>query len=707
MYEQIKTEIQKSYTSFLNKAGFKARFPQKLMMAKIANALADVEEDAEFNLLDKNPLALIEAGTGVGKTLAYLLTGINFALAKQKKLVVATATVALQEQIVFRDLPNILEKTDLDIKFALAKGRARYVCLAKLSSMTTQRENYLSTDLMPAPSDGEEAVLEKLLTLFSSGEWDGDRDSLDFSPAGVWQKLTADNRSCTKKRCPFFLKSCPYYRAREEIEKATVIIANQNLLLTDLSLGGGVLLPPPKQSIFVIDEAHNLPQKALSAFTATYRIKVGLNIHKSLHQELPKLSKAISKENHIVKNIIPLINKVGESVSHLEFLLQSVENMGFENAKSNFVRMFREDFSKSFLNLCSQIKGLFFDLKQRSERLLDDIKELPDETYNLQAWFTTLEVFIGNLERGLSLFDYFTNFEEEQELPIARWIDLHQEKELDFELSASPVLASEALRKYFWSEAYAAILTSATLSAPSLRNARSFEHFLESSGLPEWTKTYSLPSPFDYQNNSVLFIPKIALVPTLKNNAEVDLMTLDYLQNILQKEVVSALVLFNSRLQMQRVLAILPQDLADLVLTQDDSSKQDILQKHKQKIDLGERSILFGLASFAEGIDLPGDYLQEVAIIRLPFSHPEDPIKQSLKDWFEKQGRNFFFEEVLPETGLKLIQACGRLIRSETDKGRIVILDRRLVSTNYGNTLRASLPPFKFIAENPLPPKTP
>lgn len=699
MYEDIKAEIQKSYTSFLNKTGFKARLAQKQMIAHIAKSLASVEENEEFELSGKNALALIEAGTGVGKTLAYLLAGISFAKYKQKKLVVATATVALQEQIVFRDLPNILENTDLEIKFALAKGRARFVCLAKLSSMTTQRDSYLSTDLMPNPTSSEETVLEKLLELFSSGQWNGDRDNLGFSPGSVWQKLTADNRSCTKKRCPFFLKSCPYYRSREEIEKATVIIANQNLLLSDLALGGGFLLPAPKESIFIIDEAHNLPQKALSSFTASYRLKTSLGLFKSLEQELPKLSKAISAEKHIVKNIIPLTRQVSQALGNLEFLLKSVENMGFENLNSNFVRLFREDFNASFLNSCIQIQTTFFDLKQRSERILEYIKELSEETYNLQAWFTTLEIFIGNLERGLALFSYYTEFETDESLPIARWIDIHKEKELDFELSASPVLAKDALQKYLWNQAYAAILTSATLSAPSIKNGKTFEHFLENSGLPNWTKAYSLASPFDYKNNSLLFVPKIALIPTYENKSQLDLMTLDYLENVLQKEVLSTLVLFNSRAQMQRVVEILPKELADLVLTQDDFSKQDILEQHKEKIDLGERSILFGLASFAEGIDLPGDYLQEVAIIRLPFSHPEDPIKQTLKDWFEKQGRNFFFEEVLPETGLKLIQACGRLIRSENDKGRIVILDRRLVSARYGNNLRASLPPFSFKAE--------
>lgn len=700
MYEDIKAQIQKSYTSFLENTGFKPRLAQKQMMAHIANRLADIEEDADYNLLGENPLVLIEAGTGVGKTLAYLLTGISFALAKQKKLVVATATVALQEQIVFRDLPNILKNTDLNINFALAKGRGRYLCLAKLSSMTTQRENYLSTDLMPVPTSSEEVVLEKLLTLYSSGEWDGDRDTLDFSPGIVWQKLTADNRSCTKKRCPFFLKSCPYYRAREEIEKASLIITNQNLLLTDLALGGGVLLPAPKQSIFVIDEAHNLPQKALNTFTASYKLKLGISLHKSLEQELPKLSKAISKEKHIVKNIIPILNRIATSIGNLEFLLQIIENMGFDAKKTNFVRLFKEDFSADFLNSCLKISKVFFDLGQKLDTLLEDIKDLPEDAYNLQGWFTSLDIFIGNLERGVALFDYYINFELETQLPIARWVNLESNKELEFELSASPVLASEALRKYFWDQAYGVILTSATLTTLSSNNAKSFAHFLQNSGMPNHTKSYALSSPFNYQKNSLLFVPKTALVPMQENANELDLMVVDYLNNILQKEVVSALLLFNSRLQMQRVFELLPEDLAAIVTTQDDSSKQDILQNHKERIDLGERSILFGLASFAEGIDLPGDYLQEVAIIRLPFSHPDDPIKQSLQDWFQKQGRNFFFEEALPEAGLKLIQACGRLIRSETDTGRIVILDRRIISKSYGNKLLASLPPFKFVAEN-------
>jgi len=161
----------------------------------------------------------------------------------------------------------------------------------------------------------------------------------------------------------------------------------------------------------------------------------------------------------------------------------------------------------------------------------------------------------------------------------------------------------------------------------------------------------------------------------------------------------AVLVLFSSRRQMNDVYFQVDRELREDIMTQDDFSKQELIKKHKTKIDEGERSILFGLASLSEGVDLPGDYLTHVVIAKIPFSVPNDPLEESISEWLESQGRNPFMEVSVPDASLKLIQACGRLIRTEQDTGQITILDNRLITRRYGNLIINSLPPYRRISE--------
>jgi ATP-dependent DNA helicase DinG len=249
------------------------------------------------------------------------------------------------------------------------------------------------------------------------------------------------------------------------------------------------------------------------------------------------------------------------------------------------------------------------------------------------------------------------------------------------------VLAAAALADRLWSECFAAVLTSATLTALGR-----FDFLQQHCGLPGSTVYHRIASPFTYHEAAKLRIPRKGFDPS--DNAAHTQAISELLPRLLTAKS-GALVLFSSRRQMLDVLGLLPSAFRQQVLCQDDFSKQELLKLHKQTVDRGQTSVIFGLASLAEGIDLPGAYCTHVVIAKIPFPVPTDPVDATLGEWVKEQGRNPFQEISVPEAALRLIQASGRLLRQESDTGTITILDERLVTKFYGKAILDSLPPYQ------------
>ena len=243
------------------------------MIAEIARALGSVTSDSEGRRISDPAVTVIEAGTGTGKTVGYVLPAVVMAQAKKKRLVISTATVTLQEQIISKDLPDIIVKAGLKFSFTLAKGRGRYACLSKLDRLLQEEEATASLMDMFA-YDGYSleddksslALYQKMLDEFASSKWEGDRDSWpDALEDQRWRMITTDHAQCSGRRCGYF-KQCPFYKARQDLEQADVIVTNHDLVLADLALGGGAILPDPKDTVYVFDEGHHLPDKAIDHF---------------------------------------------------------------------------------------------------------------------------------------------------------------------------------------------------------------------------------------------------------------------------------------------------------------------------------------------------------------------------------------------------------------------------------------------------------
>lgn len=705
--DDTKNQIQQAYRDFLAGRGIRARYGQRLMIAEIAKYVSAIEAN-DGERTSPPSACVIEAGTGTGKTLAYLLAMIPLARQLGKKLVISTATVALQDQIVGRDLPDLKQHSKLNFSWTLAKGRGRYLCLSRLESKLHEHGQG-DSETMPlflleepsAEAGDNRQFMEELLASYASREWDGDRDHWPGGiPDDTWRQVTTDHRQCTNRHCGYF-DSCAFFAARGYQENADVIVANHDLVLADLTLGGGAILPRPEETLYVFDEAHHLPDKALSHFAASLSLQGTRQWLKQLSQVLARIVPFVPPGTGPAK----VVENIGAAARELDPLLDGAyqhlvtETPWSEDDREDaghyrFPQGQIDPGFKAIVDTCvitsTTLVRHLNSLLEELEKGFDDRKESDLDRSTAEAWYPAIGTLQNRAEGGLRLWQSFAAKDEGQGPPMARWLQREfWESGDDITLYSSPVLADNLLYTRLWSRAFGVVLTSATLTALGR-----FDRLRQRAGLPEESQYVVVPSAFRYAEMATVEVPANAVDPS--DAAAFTDSLVKALPDIWRDEQ-AVLVLFTSRRQMHDVRDLLAPQFPDLIVTQDDMSKAAVLAHHRERIDRGDTSILFGVASFAEGIDLPGAYLRHVIITRLPFSVPNDPIEASLAEWITVRGGNPFMEISVPDASIRLIQAAGRLLRTEDDRGRITILDRRIVSRRYGRLLLDALPPFRRV----------
>ena len=701
--DDLKDTIRDAYNALMESKQLTPRWGQRQMIAEIANTLARIPGPGEGPA--KEPaVCVIEAGTGTGKTIAYAVTAIPMARAMNKRLIVATATIALQEQFIHKDLPDIKHHSGLDFTYALAKGRRRYVCLSKLDRLLAEGQGETGMlalypeDVSAASSAEAMPVYHGMIDALGRGQWDGDRDNWpDTIAEEVWYPVTTDHAQCTGRRCPN-ISQCSFFKARDELQNADIIVTNHDLTLADLALGGGAILSPPEDSIYIFDEGHHLPDKALSHFSSFCRLHTTAawlqDSKKALAQGAPLLGSLDSLERLLQK----LPAEMDETVTSLQnaeqLVAQWFEGVDPQGARDDPQLRFEhgvvpENLQRLAQSLASQFQSLASALA-RMEAVLEDALDddfLGLDKSEIETWHINLGGMLGRAEGAQALWQAYAEGREAATPPVARWITmLTGDGQYGFDLRSSPVLAEQILEENLWQRAAGVIITSATITA-----LNSFERFILHSGAPREGNYKQVASPFDYAN-AVFSVPPLDSEPgDAQAHTEAIIDRLPQLLNPAE----GALVLFSSRRQMLDVYEGVAGAMADRILMQGDYSKQEILRRHRERIDSGDGSVIFGLASFAEGVDLPGDYCRHVVIAKIPFAVPDSPLEAALAEWVESQGRNPFMEISVPDAALRLVQAAGRLLRTETDTGRVTLLDRRIVSKRYGRAILDSLPPFR------------
>ncbi|WP_025732964.1 ATP-dependent DNA helicase DinG [Carnimonas nigrificans] len=708
---ETKEEIQGAYRQLLDGLKLKPRYGQKLMIAEIARTLGSIEADSEGLRVGNEHICVLEAGTGTGKTLAYLLAALPVARAANKRLIVSTATVALQEQVLHQDLPALKQHAGIPFSYALAKGRGRYLCLSRLEQVLDGTQVNPTMSLfereLAAPNEQLGELAQELAGEYANGRWEGDRDSW---PEPIndrdWRQLTIDHRQCTNRRCGHF-SACAFFRARRKVEEADVIVVNHDLVLADLALGGGMVLPAPKESFYVFDEAHHLPDKALDHFHHRLPLHGAGRWISLLKRSLTEMNAALGKQAVIGR----LLATIPDALATIEPRLTEVLGVagGFEQALpalqgENTTRRHRFEMGRvpvEFRELTATLVSAFAALCKSLDGMLEILRESldPDKSTGLarevaEEWLPLVAMLHGRANDAFALWQAFSEPDVEPEQPPqARWIEFQSGRDNggdEVVIAASPVSAAHTLAQHLWGRCFGAVLTSATLTALG-----GFERFQERAGLANRYRYQRLPSSFDY-SRAVLSVPQSAVDPAQRDQHERSI--IDFVRDLGSDEAV--LVLFSSRRQLRAVEQALFDDTATrerakAILIQDHLPRRELLERHRKRIDDGEGSIIFGLASFAEGVDLPGRYLRHVVITRLPFSVPDDPVGATLSEWIESRGGNAFMRITVPDASIRLVQACGRLIRKEQDEGMITILDRRIVTKRYGKALLDSLPPFR------------
>ncbi|TVP58176.1 MAG: ATP-dependent DNA helicase DinG [Halomonadaceae bacterium] len=712
-----KVSIQQAYRAVLAGKGVQARYGQRLMIAEIARYLGEI---TEHDGLRTSPArtCVLEAGTGTGKTLAYLLAAIPVARKLGKNLVLSTATIALQDQIVHKDLPDLKAHSDLKFTWALAKGRGRYLCLSRLESRLHAEGASDSESLPLFMMDGPaadvaetRAFYEQLFADYAARKWDGDRDHWpEQIPDEIWRNVTTDHRQCTNRHCSYF-DSCAFFAARGELEEAEIIVANHDLVMADLALGGGAILPKPEETIYLFDEAHHLPDKALGHFAASVSLEATRLWLKQMSQSLAKLLPYLSPSTQAAQQVERISGMGREMDPQLAALKdQLMAETRWEKGDNQDASQFRYPQGRIPLEQQAVINELLLQSAQMTRYLgaladelqggLDERKVGEIDRETAEAWYPLVGGLHARSEDQLALWRAFIKGEDgdqdaesvaqtHKENPApARWlVQRNSEQGEELTLFSSPVLANNVLYSRLWSRCFGAILTSATLSALGR-----FDRLQLRAGLPQDSRCLIIPPAFRYHDMATLEVPAMPVEPTDSENFAQALV--DKLPQ-LWADGKATLVLFTARRQMHRIRESLPKAEQDKVITQDDYTRSEVLERHRARVDQGIPSVLFGVASFAEGIDLPGDYLQHVVITRLPFSVPDDPIEASLAEWISARGGNPFMEISVPDASIRLVQATGRLLRNEADRGRITILDRRIVSKRYGPLLLDALPPFR------------
>ncbi|MFC1562756.1 helicase C-terminal domain-containing protein [candidate division KSB1 bacterium] len=656
-------------------------------------------------------IQIIEAGTGIGKTLAYLIPAIYWSLENKERCIVSTNTINLQEQIINKDIPFLKEVLDADFKASLIKGRNNYICLRKVE--TEERE-------MPALITIKEKEELKLLIKWARETASGDKSELSFIPKSEnWEKVCCEADTCIRLKCPYYEK-CFLLKSRREAADSNILIINHHLLFADLYIRSKTgqfsnlaVLPP--YSRIIIDEAHHTEDVATNYFSLEVSRGGIIRTLGRIYSErktgesygllsILRTKLILRNKGKLKNNISEIISKIEQTLipqkieltSHAEdiFMLiaklsQSFDNNEFENKKirlnDNVInsKLWKERIIPEISEFCKSLKTFaksLKDLKESIENLTHKVyKEFEDRLIELNSKYGRVKELIEKLQK------IFNTDEPER----VKWIETEKLTYTDrVAVLSAPLNISSDLEETFFKHTKTIILTSATLTVNN-----NFEFLKNRIGLsnisPNRCSESIIQSSFDYQTQVMIGIPKDIPLPAHQDFAE-NVNKLIYRSLSLSKG--RAFILFTSYKMLndlhQKLEEPLLKNLNIVSLKQGDYSRSYLLDNFRSDIS----SVLFGTDSFWEGVDVEGSSLESIIIVKLPFRVPTEPILEARTENIEKKGGNSFIQYSLPMAVIKFKQGFGRLIRRKTDRGFILILDKRIIEKFYGKIFLNSLP---------------
>ncbi|MDE0925547.1 MAG: ATP-dependent DNA helicase [Methylophilaceae bacterium] len=607
--------------------GYTEREEQVRMAHAIADAIAG------------NKQLVAEAGTGTGKTFAYLVPALLFG----GKVIISTGTKTLQDQLFNRDLPNVRDALKVPVTVSMLKGRANYVCHYHLES--AEKEGRFASR--------EDAKYMHIIKDFAEHNKTGDKAELTDVPenAMIWSNVTSTRDNCLGQDCHYY-KECFVMGARKKALAADVVVVNHHLFFADVMLRDeGVTELLPSANTVIFDEAHQLPDIAGLFF--------GEDV--STNQVLELCRDSTSAYLSLVKDCIAL----SEAVPPLEKAVKDFRLIfAYEGARMPVKKaLVLKGFEEAYSQIQEQLAALTKVLESQAAR--DPMLE--------KCW-----------QRGEELLIQLSRWHKAENSNLVRWVEVFTQS---VQLHATPLSVAEGFGKQLNAEPRAWIFTSATLAVKS-----DFSHYQSQMGLAG-AETLYLQSPFNYEQQALLYAPMG--MPDPNSPDYIEAVTKAALP-VIQASQGRAFVLCTSLRAMREIYALLKDAFALSgmeypILLQGDSTRTELLDRFRTH----GNAVLVGSQSFWEGVDVRGEALSAVIIDKLPFAPPDDPVLSARIDQLNTEGKNAFMEYQLPYSVITLKQGAGRLIRDETDKGVLMICDPRLITKSYGKRIWQSLPPFR------------
>ena len=643
-----------------------------------------------YDSFEKEQHAILEAGTGIGKSLAYLFPAMFFANKHHQPIVVSTYTLQLQDQLLQKEIPKLKEILPFSFQAVLLKGRSNYLSLAKFERALREKEDHY-----------ESALTKMQIIVWLTETETGDKDELHLSSGGqlVWNRFQSDGLTYPGLKKPW-VEMDFYEKAKRTAARADLIITNHAFLMSDLINDDAIL---PKRGYLILDEAHHLEQAALKQLgrsldyisVKTVLNRLGTSDQKQLLYRLERMFATLNLNiEKTTKNIDKNLSDFSFEFEQLFYLIAN-QTKKIANGMIPKRIAFKLHEENNWLQvqllaerLVDLMQSIFLSLDERLSILKENEAMLGK---NALFYLNDLEIILGKLnETKEIIYEFFIQPKEE----YVYWIDyLNAAVPNGVILSAQPVLANQESWDAYLGKQKSVIMTSATLSVKN-----SFQFFKTQLGIAdERIYTASFPSPFHYENQVKVLVPNdIAHIQSLSVN-EFSEAAANHIIAAVQAANGRTMVLFTSHEMLRTTYHV----IKDCGLIDDytlfaqgisGGSKMRLLRNF-QSFD---KAVLFGTTSLWEGVDIPGDNLSCLMIVRLPFSPPDEPVTEARCRMLERKGENPFYTYSLPEALLRFRQGFGRLIRTSTDRGVLVVLDRRVITSKYGVEFQKAIPPVEW-----------
>ncbi len=632
---------------------------------------------------------MVEAGTGTGKSVAYLIPAALWALQNNTRVVVSTNTINLQDQLINKDIPDIIQALNIPLRATVLKGRGNYLCPRRLESLRRQG---------PETSD-EMRVLAKVL-IWLQETTSGDRQEINLNQRGeraVWERLSAADDACTSETCLNRMGGiCPFYRARQAAQNAHIIIVNHALLLADVATGNRVL---PDYQYLIVDEAHHMESAVTNALS--FRVSQA-EVERVMRELGGPNAGAMGRLLTALQDTVPpgefaAANQLVEQATNYAFHFQN-QSRNFFIAIDNFLLEMREgrdlgqyaqqvrilpatrtqpawlEVEMAWDEAQHSLKSLLANLEQIGQSLVDLLEGGYEEIEDVYGDLANVYRRLGELNENLNGLVFKPDPDR------IYWAEIQSDGRR-LSLHAAPLHIGPLMQKHIWHEKASVILTSATLTTHG-----EFD-YIRNRLYAEEADTIALGSPYDFESQALLYL--IDNIPEPSDRHGHQRAVNQGLVHLCRATGGRALVLFTSYAQLKATASAISGPLAEhgiIVYEQGTGASPHTLLEHFRTTD---QAVLLGTRSFWEGVDVPGEALSVLAIIKLPFDVPSDPIIAARSETFE----NPFQEYSLPEAILRFRQGFGRLIRTKYDRGVVAVFDRRVLTKRYGRLFVESLPP--------------